>query len=105
MLTLAFHGCKSIGFAYFVMRGGWAYYFSGASHQKDLGLALIWLSMLALKDRDVRWCELGWQGQAQSKKETNLEFMKRGFGGRDIPVRLSGLPLTDEEWRDAACCY
>ncbi len=100
LLTLAFDGTTPIGFAYFVTYDGWAYYFSGASRQRDLGLALIWMSMLSLKENGVRWAELGWQGQATCEKEEGIEFMKRGFGGRDLPAGLSGRVLTEKEWAD-----
>ncbi len=117
LLTIAFHGHAPVGFAYFVVHGKWSYYFSGASQQPNLGLALIWLSMLALKEVDVRWCELGWQGQGRTtmsedgemtfirdddfKKIQAIEFVRRGFGGRDLPARVSGLPLAEKEWAGA----
>ncbi len=90
------------GYSYWVIHDGWAYYFSGVAGEKDLGLALVWWSMLALKELGVRWCETGWQGEAEEGKGKNLEFTRAGFGGRDVPARCSGRALTDEEWFDAA---
>ncbi len=92
------------GYSYWVIHDGWAYYFSGVAGEKDLGLAMVWWSMLALKELGVRWCETGWQGEApeEDKKRQGIEFARRGFGGRDVPARCSGRALTDEEWFDAA---
>lgn len=86
-------------FAYFAIHGEYAYYFSAASIEPNLGIALIWWSMLALKDRGVRWCELGWQGAATNEKERNIEFTRRGFGGKDVPASWSGRALTEGEWK------
>ena len=99
---------NDVGYAFFVIHEGWAYYFSAASLRRDLGLALIWWGMLALREYGVRWCELGWQGELQRhetfrddeafKKRRNIEFVRRGFGGLDVPVRLSGRSPTGDEY-------
>lgn len=87
-----------VGFAYFVRHGNWAYYFSAVGEEPDIGLALIWSGMNVLRAQGVRWCELGWIGAAVNDKERDIEFVKRGFGGRDVPVAWSGRSLTDDEW-------
>ena len=89
------------GYAFFVVSENWAYYFSGVSGEKNLGLALIWWSMLTLREHGIRWVELGYQGEAKNEKGRNLEFTRCGFGGRDVPARFSGRALTTEEWEDA----
>ena len=86
------------GYAYFVVHNGWAYYHSSATSRRDLGLALIWWSMLGLKGRRVRWCELGWIGEARDKKGKGVEFVRRGWGGCDVPAAWSGRSLTQAEW-------
>jgi hypothetical protein len=73
-----------VGFVYFVRNQDWAYYFSAASIRRDVNIALVWWAMLALKARGVRWCELGWQGEAQDDKGRGIEFFRRGFGGTDL---------------------
>ena len=88
-----------VGYAYFVVYDSWAYYFSAASCEPDLGLALIWWGMLALKARGVRWFEVGWQGEARDGKGAAIEFVRRGFGEHDVPARLSGRALTEGEYR------
>ena len=86
------------GYAFFAVHDGWAYYFSAATRERDLGLGLIWWGALALQARGVRWLELGWQVAAATEKEEHIEFVRRGFGGRDVPASWSGRSLTEEEW-------
>lgn len=80
---------KAVAFAYVVRDGSWAYYFSGASLERDAMHYLQWSLMLALKDMGVRSYELGWQGEAQDEKGRNIEFFRRGFGGTDVPARIA----------------
>lgn len=76
------------GFVYCVTFGRWAYYFSGATSAKNLNHALIWHAMKALKARGVRWFELGWMArEGDTEKDRQISFLKRGFGGVDIPAR------------------
>lgn len=77
-----------VGYAYFILDGdGWSYYASAASLRKDINIALVWWALLALKARGVRYCEIGWQGEAQDEKGRNIEFFRRGWPGRDIPIQ------------------
>lgn len=76
------------GYVYFIRHGDWAYYASAASLERSVNHALVWSSMMALKERGVRACELGWQGHASDDKGKAIEFFKRGFGG--APISLTG---------------
>lgn len=76
-----------VGFAYFVVHGQWAYYFSAATLKKDVNAALVWTAIVALKACGVRTLEIGWQGEAADEKGQAIEFFRRGFGGSDVPVR------------------
>ena len=75
----------AIGFAYFIIDGEWAYYASAATVIGSLNASLVWWAIQALKARGVRWCEMGWQGQATDEKGQAIEFFRRGFGGVDVP--------------------
>ena len=83
------------GYAYFVAHQGWAYYHSSASRERHLTHALIWRALVSLRAAGVRYCELGWQGQATDDKGQAIEFFKRGFGGVDVPL-TSELPTGRE---------
>jgi len=78
------HSC--VGYVYFDVWDGWAYYHSAATLRRDVNIGLVWWAMLALKACGVRWCELGWQGQAADAKGLQLEFFRRGFGGVDVAL-------------------
>ena len=75
---------SAVGYAYFIVDGKWSYYSSAATLIRDVNHVLVWQSMLAMKDRGVRWCELGWQGHAADDKGKAIEFFRRGFGGKDV---------------------
>ena len=88
VLVLGYDGAP-LAFAYFIRHKQWAYYGSGASLEDDIQHAVIWHALLELKTRGVRWAELGWQGEATDAKGQSIEFLKRGFGGRDEPAALT----------------
>lgn len=72
------------GYVYFVVWNQWAYYASAAAAVRNLNHALMWEGILALKARGVETLELGWQGQAADRKGQDIEFFRRGFGGRTV---------------------
>ena len=81
---------RTVGFAYAVINGSWAYYFSGATVEDNVQHALQWRLILELKARGVTTYEIGWQGHAEDEKGKAIEFFKRGFGGADVPAVLIG---------------
>lgn len=81
LLRLASREGDPVGYVYFIVHADWAYYASAASLERSVNHALVWSAMLALKERGVRRCELGWQGQATDDKGKRIEFFRRGFGG------------------------
>lgn len=68
--------------AMFYVRGDWAYYACGASH--DYGHACIWSAIQACKARGVKYIEMGEQIFYGDEKLVNIAKFKRGFGGRTI---------------------
>ena len=76
-----------VDYAYFVVRGAWAYYASAASLRAGAHHAVIWHALLELKVRGVRWVEMGWQRQAVDEKGNGVEMFRRGFGGQDEPAQ------------------
>lgn len=93
---------KPVAFAGFITYQDWAYYGHAASLVRDVGLGLIAGSVVALPRFGVEWIELGWQGEATDKKGKNIEFVRTGYGGRDVPVLWSGRSLTEAEWESCA---
>lgn len=81
LATISWAPCA---YAYFIIDRGWSYYASAASLEPNVNHALIWHAMKALKARNVRWLELGWQGHAQDEKGKQIEFFRRGWGGFDV---------------------
>lgn len=81
-----------VAFAYFIVHGAWSYYGFAAASVPDAGISLVWTGLKALRRMGVEVCELGWQGAATTGKERGIEFVRRGFGGRDVAARLSGRP-------------
>lgn len=79
------------GASYWNVYKGCAYYSSGAYSARDVAHAMVWLALAELEASGVRLASLGWQGTAQSDKERAIEFFKRGFGGRDVPVSATSL--------------
>lgn len=82
------------GYAYAIRYKNGAYYGSGVSG--SAGHALQWNTMLALKRTGVQRYEIGWQGAACSKKEQDIEFFKRGFGGKDEKLQAYAVRVTPE---------
>lgn len=77
---------EHVAFAYAVIHGEWAYYFSGASLAPNVSHGAQWHLMVQLRRMGVRLYELGWQGHASDVKGRNIEFFKTGFGGVDVPL-------------------
>ena len=86
LVTVAWKDPSVRGAAYWIVYKGAAYYASGAFVEDNVAHAVIWRSLLALRGLGVRNVSLGWQGIGVTEKERNIEFFKRGFGGRDVPV-------------------
>ncbi len=72
-----------VGAIYVILYKGWAYYASGPSTQRNVQHALQWRVVQELCRRPTAIYEIGWQHHAQDKKGQNIEFYKRGWGGRD----------------------
>ena len=85
-------------FAYFIVWGDWAYYGFSKTEEQNAHHALMWHAIKTLKASGVRWLELGWQGEAQTAKGKDIEFFKRGWGGRDVPVVMSGCAERIDRW-------
>lgn len=82
---------RSVGFAFIAVHGRWAYYFSAASTVPNVQHVIQWRAILALKMAGVECYELGWMDRpGDHEKDRQIAFFKRGFGGFDVPVRLSG---------------
>lgn len=75
-----------VGFSYAVVTGRCAYYFSEVGTEPNVGHALQWEMIKTLRGMDVRFYEIGWQGEAHDEKGRNIEFAKRGWGGEDVDV-------------------
>ncbi|MCR4375700.1 MAG: hypothetical protein NUW22_12705 [Acidobacteria bacterium] len=73
-----------VGFAAFVVWQGGSYYGWAASVVPNLNHALVWRGMLETKARGAAVCEIGWQGHARDIKGQQIEYFRRGFGGRDL---------------------
>jgi hypothetical protein len=85
---LAYRQDRARAFAYFLRDGTWAYYASAAALEPNVNHALIWQGMKAAKQQGVTQFEIGWQGHAADEKGKQIEFFKRGFGGRDVPANF-----------------
>ncbi len=79
-------GRDAVGFAYFLVYKGQAYYASAAALEPNAGHALLWAGIVRLKAMGIRKVEIGWQGQASDKKGKSVEFFKAGFPGTDVPI-------------------
>lgn len=62
------------------------YYGHAATTVDNLNHALVWE---AIRTSDAYEFEMGWQGHAANKKEANIEFFRRGFGGSNHPFVVS----------------
>jgi len=70
-----------IGFAYAIIYKDCAYYASGAT-DGTCGHVIQWQLIVELKRLGVTKYEIGWQEEATDMKGLNIEFFKRGFGGK-----------------------
>ena len=87
---------KYIGFSYITTYKKKAYYGSACSdpeyHQMPIGHTLTWRTIEWLKENGFKYYELGWQQYGNlpydmpSKKEVEISFFKRGFGGFTVPL-------------------
>ncbi len=73
--------------ALWIIYNGCAYYASGPSLEKDVQHALIWHSLLILKDFGVNLVELG-QIDGKTEKEKAIGFFKKGWGGASVPFTI-----------------
>ena len=62
------------------------YYGHAATAVDNVNHALVWE---AIRTSTAYEFETGWQGHAANKKEANIEFFRRGFGGEDHPFLVS----------------
>lgn len=74
-----------VGAAYWFVQGDRAYYGSGVYAVRDVSHAVVWRSLLKLRD-DFAAADLGYVGEATDDKGRAIEFFKRGFGGSDVDV-------------------
>jgi hypothetical protein len=105
-LLTATQGDAAVGFTYLIVYGDGAYYASAANHPdhgaEPIGHVLHAGAIDWLRERGVRWYELGLQQfgplphQVPSDKELGIARFKRGFGGRAVPL------LTREKWYSAS---
>lgn len=79
-----------MAFVYFILWGDWAYYGFSKQEEPNAHHAIMWNSIKTLKAAGIRWLELGWQGEARDEKGRAVEMFKRGWGGVDVSVTLSG---------------
>lgn len=78
---------RPVGAAYWIVYKQAAYYASASYLQDNVAHAVIWQSLLHLRDKcGVMKVEMGWQGHAQDEKGKNIEYFKRGWGGHDVPL-------------------
>jgi len=87
---------KYIGFSYIFTYKNKAYYGSACSEPSysnlPIGHVLTWKTIEWLKEHGFQYYELGWQQyfpqpyDFPSKKEIEISFFKRGFGGLTIPL-------------------
>ena len=87
---------KYVGFSYVFTYKNKAYYGSACSNpeysDKPIGHVLSWKTIEWLKEHEFDYYELGWQYYSSqpydfpSKKEIEISFFKRGFGGFTIPL-------------------
>ena len=91
LITLAEDQGGVIGAAYWIVQKGSAYYASGAYAVDNVAHALLWRSLLALRELGVEHASLGWQSRAFTEKEQAIEVFRRGFGGADVPAQVMDL--------------
>jgi hypothetical protein len=88
---------RIIAISYFYHHRNNAYYASSADNPKlTKGIpyehAILWEAIKYYKNRGFKQLELGWQHFSNqvfdhpSKKETDISFFKRGFGGKIVPL-------------------
>lgn len=88
---VASRGSRPVGFAFVSVYERWAYYFSAASTERDVQHLIQWHAISELRSAGVLCYELGWMDKdGDSEKDRQIAFFKRGFGGFDVPARLSG---------------
>ena len=75
---------QPVGFAYVIRDKRYAYYASAASLTPNVSHAIQWAVIKHLKGLGVTYYEMGHQGVGVTKKESNIEFFRRGFGGEDF---------------------
>ena len=96
ILVAAFYNHKCVGFAHISTYKNKAYYGSACSDPEyshlPIGHALTWKTIEWLKEHGFKYYELGWQKYGNqpydlpSKKEIEISFFKRGFGGFTVPL-------------------
>lgn len=85
-----------VGFSYFFLFKGGAYYGSSCNDPAVSGLPIAhliqWHAIESLKERGIKFYEIGWQyfgptlTEIPSPKEIAISHFKRGFGGVTIPL-------------------
>jgi hypothetical protein len=83
-----------LGFTYVIHWKAWAYYASAATLRPNVSHPLQWAIIKRLKERGVRYYEIGQQGQDGSKKGKGIEFFRRGFGGTDVVQSIYSTDLS-----------
>jgi len=83
-LLVGAHSEEWLAFAYWIIYQGSAYYASGPSIEKNIQHAVIWRSLLMMRDLGVRYVDMGQiEGGEMTKKERDIALFKRGFGGEN----------------------
>lgn len=96
VLPRALLGEEVVGFSHISTYKGKACYGSACSdpyyHDLPIGHVLTWKTIEWLKEHNYRYYHIGWQQYSSlpydipSKKEVEISFFKRGFGGFTIPL-------------------
>ena len=94
---VAREGPTVLGFAYVLRWKDYAYYASAANVVPNVSHPIQWAIMKHLKHLGVKYYEMGHQGGSVSKKESNIEFFRRGFGGQDIVQPIHACPVPPFE--------
>jgi hypothetical protein len=94
---VAREGPTVLGFAYVLQWKDYAYYASAANLAPNVSHPIQWAIIKHLKELGVKYYEMGHQGGSVSEKESNIEFFRRGFGGKDVVQPIHGCRVRQIE--------
>jgi hypothetical protein len=94
---VAREGPTVLGFAYVLQWKDYAYYASAANLAPNVSHPIQWAIIKHLKELGVKYYEMGHQGGSVSKKASNIEFFRRGFGGQDVLQPIHGCRVNQIE--------